>query len=293
MLRNLRRSFNSFNFRIPIRLFSSETLAESPPIASLEIGEYRAHQLERLQNLKPSEFTPQSLNQLIADFLVSPRTPDTLLAGKLMDKFLFKVPGIDEKGDLVTLYLLQLAQLRETSLSVEFLKKLLKFPGFSVTDFMLECVWKSLLDSLDDSSAFDLLITCEETEIGNKFLTREFKDQLIIQLFLPRLNWPAINHLIAESVQNDQITVSADVIQEIFHVLLHQTPSDSYFDPVETEPFTANVSNPRFHRLLQILEDWKHAGIPIKGKQISKALEETFKRFLPTESMLDALQKLI
>jgi hypothetical protein len=299
MLRNLiQRQFNSFRACSRIRQFSAEALAESNQIYPLEIGDYRSHQLDRLQSLKPSDFTPSSLNQLIADFLVSPKTPDTLLAGKLIDKFLFKVPGIDEKGDLATLYLLQLTQIGETTQSAEFLEKLLKSSNSEsgqvpATNFMLECVWKSLLDSLNDTSAFNLLKTCKETEIGNNFLTRDFKDQLILQLLLPCLNWPAVNFLIAESVQNDQITVSAEVLQEIFHVLLHPTPSDSYFDPVEAEPFTATTSNPRFHRLIQILEDWKHAGVPIKGKQISKALEETFKRFLPTESMMDALQKLI
>ena len=297
-LRNLRHRFNIRNYRS--RLFSTESLTESTFNLPLEVEEYRTQQLDRLQSLKPSEFTPQALNQLIADFLVSPKTPDTLLAGKLLDTFLFKVPGVDEKGDLATLYLLQTAQAGETGQAAEFLKKLLKAPPSAqipVTPFMLECVWKCLLDSLNDVAAFDLLQNCKETsfpQIVEKFLTREFKDQLILQLFLPRLNWSAINYLIAESVQNnEQITVSAQVLHEIFHVLLHPTPSDAYFDPVEAEPFTGNTVNPRFHRLVQILEEWKHAGIPIKGNQISKALEETFKRFLPTESMMDSLQKLL
>lgn len=302
MFRNFRRQLQCLNVRtIRMRPFSSEALAKSPQNAPAEIEEYRNHQLERLQSLKPSEFNPLALNQLIADFLVSPKTPDTLLAGKLLDKFLFKVPGIDEKGDLATLYLLQLAQAGETSQSAAFLKKLLQAPESAklpVTPFMLECVWKSLTDSLNDTAAFDLLQACKETsfpQIVGNFLTREFKDQLILQLFLPRLNWSAINFLIADSVQNDQITVSAHIIEEIFLVLLHPTasPSEPFFDPVEAEPFTANTVNPRFHRLIQTLEEWKNLGIPIKGKQISKALEETFKRFLPTDSMMDALQKLL
>lgn len=282
-----------------IRFFSSVPLpsktVETVSIANnLEIDEFRQQQLARLQCLKPSDFTPSALNQLIADFLVSPNKPDTILAGRLLDKFLFKVPEIDENGDLVTLYLLQLIQNGEISSGIEFVLRLLKESQIPVTPFIMECILKGIIDSKSDELGLNLLKTIKETE-NSQLINLELSEQLIIELFLPRLNWPAIDFIIAESVTNSevqQINISSSVLQEIFQVLLAPHPNDPYYDALENEPFTGNLVNPRFHRLLQLLERWKHTGIPIKGKQISKALEDIFKNFLPTESMMKELQKL-
>lgn len=268
---------------------------------SYQISDLRSEQLSRLQTLKPSEFSSLALNQLIADFLVS-HTPNNLkMATKLIDKFFFKVPGIDPEGDLATLYILHLIGAKSISTCVNFLKSILstkkdlnlKIP---VTSFMLECTWRALINEKDDVAALELLQICYDSEIQvvNQFLNNDFKDKLILELFLPRLNWSAIDLIVRKSSSNGhQITTSAQVLQEIFHVLLHPNPDDLYFDPINSEPFTANIINARFHRLIEVLQRWKNSGIQIKGIQISKALEETFKRFLPTVSMMNELQKLV
>ena len=285
-----------------LRAFSTAEPQIIEPVSKipnhLNIAEYRQHQLERLQAMKPSEFTPAALNQLIADFLVSPRKPDIQVAGKLLDKFLFKVPGVDESGDLCSLYLLQLIDAEDLETAVEFFQKLLnsKEEVKLVNSFMFESIWKAVFDKKADALGFELLKSCKESANPaiSELVTAEFKEQLILQLFLPRLNWPAVDFLISESVSNNnQITIPAAVLQEIFHVLLNPIPNDLYYDPTESEPFTGNLINPRFHRLIEILDRWKSAGIPIKGSQIAKALEETFKKFLPTDAMMESLQKLL
>ena len=285
-----------------LRAFSSAEAQIIEPVSTipsnLNIAEYRQHQLERLQAMKPSEFTPAALNQLIADFLVSPQKPDIQVAGKLLDKFLFKVPGVDESGDLCSLYLLQLIDAEDLETAVEFFKKLLnsKEEVKLVNSFMFESIWKAVIDKKADTLGFELLKSCKESANPaiSELLTGEFKEQLVLQLFLPRLYWPAVDFLISESVSNNnQITIPAAVLQEIFHVLLNPIPNDRYYDPVESEPFTGNLINPRFHRLIEILDRWKTTGIPIKGSQIAKALEETFKKFLPTDVMMESLQKLL
>lgn len=281
-------------FKLQNRSFSSTLAAPLNEIFdNLEIDEHRLKQLGRLQSVKPDDFTPVALNQLIADFLVSPKIPDTVMAGQLLNKFLFKVPKIDEKGELISLYLLQLVQNKEIATGAQFLKKILqeKECQIPLPPFMLECLWKGIIDSKADSIGFDLLKTIKESK--SELITAEFTEQLILDLFLPRLNWPAIDYIVAESaVESQEITISASTLQEIFHLLLAPVPNDPYFDPLDSEPFTGNLVNPRFHRLLQILERWKNSNIPIKGKQISRALEESFKRFLPTEAMMNELQKL-
>ena len=299
--------------KFKVRLLTSNTKAEPVFDAILEKSEiyddYRQEQLLRLQSIKPADFSPISLNLLIADFLVSPKKPDTLLAGKLMDKFLFKIPGIDENGDLTTLYLLQLIDGNEIGASADFLKRLLLDQGnekdgrlVPVTSFMMELVWRAIINSKSDSIGFDLLQALKSTEkptFGpeiDKFLSTEFSETLLLDLFLPRLNWKAIDFIISKSTATNEqghITISSSVLQEIFHVLLNPIPNDPYHGTLETEPFTSNLVNPRFHRLIELLERWKNiSGISIKGKQMAKALEDTFKRFLPTESMMDQLQKL-
>ena len=295
----------------PIRQLRAFSSSEAPqivePIAvnlnvlgNLNVEEYRKRQLEHLQALKPFDFSIASLNQLIADFLVSPRKPDIQVAGKLLDNFLFKVPGLDECGDLSSLYLLQLIDAEDLESAVGFVTKLLVSKEHSkdslVNPLMFKSVWKALIDKKEDTLGFELFKTCKESisPAISELITSEFKEELILQLFLPRLNWTAVDFLISESISsNNQITVPAALLEEIFHVLLNPVPNDSYFDSIESEPFTGNLINPRFHRLIEILERWKHAGIPIKGSQIAKALEETFKKFLPTDSMMDSLQKLI
>lgn len=262
------------------------------------IDEYRKHQLERLQSLKPSDFTPSALNQLISDFLICPLKPDVQVAAKLLDKFLFKIPGIDGNGDLCSLYLLQLIDVEDIGAAADFFMKLLKSKEESapVNLFMFECVWKAVIDTKSDSIGLELLKACKETTqpaISEQVNSSEFQENLIIQLFLPRLNWPAMDFLVSASVSNNQITIPAEVLQEIFHVLLNPIPNDYHHDIVEFDPFTADVVNPRFHRLIEALSRWKNSGIPIKGSQIAKALEESFKKFLPTESMMESLQKLL
>lgn len=284
------RTFNRQSF-ILRRNFSSCVTATASEIP--DIFEYRQEQLSRLQDLKPADFSPVVLNQLIADFLVSPRKPDTILAGKLLDKFLFKVPEIDENGDLITLYLLQLIQENEIGQSFGFIKRILqeKDSKVPITEFMIELVWRALIDSKSDKFGFELLKTINDSKF-TQFLTNEFKEKLVIDLFLPCLNWDAIDFIVSESATT-QITISASVLQEVFHVLLNPVPNDSYYGPIDSEPFSGGLVNPRFHRLLQVLDRWKNSGIPIKGTQISKALEITFKTFLPTESMMNELQKLL
>ena len=299
LVRKLRpaRNFRAFS---QIAEQFSEPLSPSNSFNNLNISEYRNLQLERLQSLKPADFTPKALNQLITDFLVSPRKPDIKVAGKLLDKFLFKVPGLDENGDLCSFYLLQLIDAEDIEEASNFFVKLLKLKdeaskGTLVNSFMFECIWKAIIDTKSDCIGFEVLKCCKDAiePSISELMTSEFKEKLILQLFLPRLNWNAVDFLIAESVLNNQITIPAAVMQEIFHVLLNPIPNDFYYDPIESEPFTANVINPRFHRLLEVLNRWKHAGIPIKGTQIAKALEESFKTFLPTESMMESLQKLL
>lgn len=286
--RNL-RSFSSF---------VNKTLGEaSASFNNLNIEEYRQHQLERLQSLKPSEFTHSTLNQLISDFLTSPLKPDIQVAGKLLDKFLFKVPEIDENGDLCSLILLQLLDFEDLGAASDLFMRLLKSneeatKSTPVNSFVFECVWKAVINKKSDSIGWELLKACKESSIS-ELVTSEFKEKLILQLFLPRLNWTAIDFIISESVSNIQITLSASVLQEIFQVLLTPIPNDYHFDAVESEPFTAHLLNPRFHRLIEALDRWKNSGIPIKGSQIAKALEASFKKFLPTETMMESLQKLI
>jgi hypothetical protein len=43
---------------------------------------------------------------------------------KLLDKFIFKIPGIDEKGHLCSLYLLQLIDEEDIETAKDFLLKL-------------------------------------------------------------------------------------------------------------------------------------------------------------------------
>ena len=299
LLRNLVKRLRPIR---QLRAFSSAEAQIIEPVSTtpshLNIAEYRQHQLERLQAMKPSEFTPASLNQLIADFLVSPLKPDVQVAGKLLDKFLFKVPGLDESGDLCSLYLLQLIDAEDLETAVDFFKKLLnsKEEVKLANSFMFESIWKSVIDKKADALGFELLKTCKESASPaiSELVSAEFKERLILQLFLPRLNWVAVDFLISESVSNNnQITIPAAVLQEIFHVLLNPIPNDLYNDPLESESFTGNLINPRFHRLIEILDRWKSTGIPIKGSQIAKALEETFKKFLPTDAMMESLQKLL
>lgn len=310
LVRNLVRKFRPVSH---LRSFSSSEAQIFNETASvgvkntiipnnLNIEEYRNKQLERLQSLKPSDFTPSALNQLISDFLISPLRPDVQVAGKLLDKFLFNVPGVDDNGELCVLYLLQLIDAEDIEMAADFFMKLLKSNEEAVksrtlsNSFMFECLWKEIIDKKFDSVGFNLLKACclEATQPAiSELVTSEFKEKLILELFLPRLNWPAIDFVISASVSNHQITVPAAVLQEIFHVLLSPVANDYHYDPVESEPFTSHLVNPRFHRLIEGLNRWKNAGIPIKGTQIAKALEESFKKFLPTEPMMESLQKLL
>lgn len=295
LVQKLRPSLNLRSFSTVV----NETLGKVPAsFNNLNIEEYRLHQLDRLQSLKPSEFTPSALNQLISDFLTSPLKPDVQVARKLLDKFIYKVPEIDENGDLCSFLLLQLLDVEDLEAASEFFMKLLKSKeeeAVLVNSFIFECIWKAVIDKKSDSIGFELLKACKETlkPTISQLVTSEFKEKLILQLFLPRLNWVAIDFLVSESVSNNQIAVPASVLQEIFHVLLNPIPNDFHFDVVESEPFTSHVVNPRFHRLIEVLGRWKNSGIPIKGSQISKALEDSFKKFLPTESMMESLQKLL
>lgn len=301
----LLRVLSSKRQRIPLNFVRKFSVA--PPeynfssISSIkEVEANRIFQLEKLQALKASEFSPLQLNQLITDFLIKPNPPDVTLAGKLLEKYLFKFPEIDEKGDLSSLYLIQLLNNAELGSCVHFLKLLLKKPEFMNvlnSQFIFDCVWKALSDSKSDAYAFDLLTAMNENREQNiiqSYLTREFKDQLIIDIFLPRLNWEAIDHLIRDSVgANNQISIHPSILKEIFIVVLHPDPSDPYFEPIDADPFSSATLNPRFHRLIELLERWKSIGIPIKGRNISGAFEEVFKRFLPSKFMMESLQKIL
>lgn len=281
--------------------FSTDSLVEpagkdtSKEFSNVE--DFRNFQLARLQSFKSSEFSPAVLNQIIADYLVSSPVPDLNMAGSLIDKFLFKFPGIDEGGDLSSLYMLYLIQSKKTVQCCEFLKNILTAPQnikINITPFMLESIWNALVILKDDTSAFSLLKLLHEIPgPHSEFMTNEFKTHILVDLLLPRLNWNGIDFIVSHSVKNGQITVSNTALEEIFHAVLSPSPDDVYNDTIESEPFSGNIVNPRFHRLIHLLERWKLAGIPVKGKEMADALEGIFRRFLPTEAMMKQLQALI
>lgn len=292
MLRNLIRGFssrpNSF------RLFSSSA-AEIDFAASAELG---AKVLSHLEQSKPLRISNADLRTMVVELCVS--NPSNLpLAGKILEKAILKVPEFDIHGRVSSFYLNQLIENNELSIAVEYLILMIKAPlgvQSDLDEFGLSSVWRALITNKEDVLALDLLKACKETtfpKVVEALTDRGFKDDAMLKLFLPRLNWAAIEYLVADSVQEGQINVSVSVLHDIFHVVLAPNSNDLYHDSVDVQSFTSDVINPRFHRLLELLQSWKNSGIPIKGRQMSKALEETFKQFLPTEPMMDDLQKLL
>ena len=157
---------------------------------------------------------------------------------------------------------------------------------------MFESIWKAVFDKKQIHSALNYWNLARNPPIPQflSFFDWRIQGTINSSTVLPRLYWPVVDFLISESVSNNnQITIPAAVLQEI-STSLNPIPNDRYYDPVESEPFTGNLINPRFHRLIEILDRWKSAGIPIKGSQTAKALEETFKKFLPTDAMMESFK---
>lgn len=111
----------------------------------------------------------------------------------------------------------------------------------------------------------------------------------MVDLFLTCRNDVMIDRIVAESVSNSAIGIRPDTLVEVFKVALQSDAEDPYHDP---EPFSESTVQPRFHKLLQVLERWKSAGVPIKGEAVSSALSIVFQDFLPSEKMLKDLQEL-
>lgn len=254
--------------------------------------------LSRLEKDKPLKTSNVELRSMLNE-LFKANTVNVQLAGKILEKSIGMVNELDSNGRFSSYHLVKLVENKQLNKAVDFLKLLMKIPREmknSLDYFCLDTVFRALVEEKEDDLGFDLLKSCKESsfpELIEKFADKKFKEDLIMNLFLPRLNWAAIEYLVSDSVQEGEIKMSLNILHDIFHVVLTPNPNDRYFDPVDLEHFTSDISNPRFHRFLELLQSWKNSGIPIKGQQMSRALEETFKRFLPTESMMDGLQKLL
>lgn len=265
---------------------------------------FRSSQFTNLQGLE--SLTEENLFHLIADFLVKPETPDLAMSEKLINKFVFTHPGIDPQGELCSLFLIQLLQKRtreNTSKAVDFFKSLLEAVAIEkaaapvqikISQFLIEYILEAIFEIKDDISGGELYQICNDTRFKHLVPTfNAYKDRLILELFLPSLNWKFVDLIVSDSVNsNNQITVSSNVLAEIFHVLLHPNNDDLYFEPINQEPFANTTIQPRFHRLVELLERWISSGISIKGLEMSKAVAKTFSRFIPSESMMKKLETL-
>lgn len=269
---------------------------ETSPILNIE--SFRKFQAQTLQEMNPDQFNEVALYHFIGDFLVKPDQPDLSVAQRMIDEFLFKIPSLDPKGELTTLFLIQLLESNEAGKegrAVDLIGRILDFKAakkspiqLSLTSFALEYTWEQVIKNLSSDAGQAFYTVCGKNfvqlqEIGFAF-SPEFKERLLLDLFLPCHNDIMIDRIVAESVG-----IRAETLVEVFKVALQPDSEDPYHDP---EPFSESTIQPRFHKLIQVLERWKSAGIPIKGEAVSSALSTVFQDFLPSEKMLKELQAL-
>ncbi len=270
----------------------------SAPNEIVTIENFRNIQLNRLKELKPDQFDKPALYHLIGDFLVKPEKPDLVAAEQLLTTFRSYLPEIDTKGDLVSLYIVQLIESKDesdTQKAVEFVSSLLELQSRSlVSPFIIEFIWENVIKYHASESGQVFYDVCvkhysliESCEISTE---KTFKERLLLELFLPCRNQAMIDRIVADSVSDGRIGVSASTLLEIFKVFIEPEPEDPYPEP---EPFTEAATLPRFHSLVSLLQHWKDLGIPVKGDSVSKALSNIFKKFLPSNSMMKSLESLI
>lgn len=286
--------------RIPRCSFSS-SLARKTPEEVITLENFRKVQLNRLMELKPGQFDNNTFYHLVGDFLVKPERPDLIIAEQLLNACHNQLPDIDHKGELCSLYLIQLLDSKETFVSqkaVDFVSRLLeqaaslkRDPPAVVTSFMMEFLWENLTKTHSNDAGQCFYDTCSKhskllQSIGFSF-NQELKERLLLELFLPCRNLSMVNRIVLESVTNNQISISAPTLVEIFNVAIEPEIEDPY---PEIELFSDPRTVPRFHALVELLHQWKELGIPIKGESISKALTILFQKFLPSESMLKKLE---
>lgn len=284
------------------RTFATKT-APVEGFQILDTESFRKFQAQTLQELNPDQFNEVSLYHFIGDFLVKPERPDIPVAQKMIDEFLFKVPSLDPKGELTTLFLIQLLDsdaLDKESKAVDLIGRILNFKAakktnidLTLTPFMLEYTWEQVIKNHANNAGQALFDICAKSssqlqEIGFAF-SAEFKEHLLVDLFLPCRNDQLIDRIVSKSVSNNAIGIKPETLVEVFKAALQPDPDDLYHD---SEMFSESTVQPRFQKLLQVLERWKSAGIPIKGEVVSAALSTVFQDFLPTEKMLQDLQAL-
>ena len=258
---------------------------------------FRGKQLMKLEAMDSATFNESTLLPFIAEFLVKQKPADFDMAERLLERFVFTVKGCDRTGELSTLFLVQLLVANQKSRAFRYLARLLAVLEENSTAldmqaprFMLEYAWEAVLDSVNENDAELVYGACRKAPktlatIGFK-LDIPFMERLLTRVYVPRLAWPQIDGIIADSVSTKDkvpsIGVSGSVLAEIFNVVIHP----DYDDLAES----ACLAQPRFHRLLALLNRWKAAGIPVKGNNVAEALKLSFMQFAPSDAILSELE---
>ena len=284
-------------FRCGVRRLKRCTFSTAPN-EPITIESFRNLQLNRLKDLKSENFDKKALYHLIGDFLVRPEKPDLTAAEQLLKEFQSDLPEIDAKGDLVSLYVVQLLEVRDESnvqKAVEFISHILEANSKLLSSpFVVEFLWENLIKSHANEAGQKFYEVCvqrsELIESCGFSLDISFKERLLLELFLPCRNQAMIDRIISESVSDNRIGINPSTLLEIFKVTVEPEVEDPYPEP---EPFANAATLPRFHALVSLLQHWKDLGIPIKGDVISKALSNLFESFLPSNSMMKRLESLI
>ncbi len=268
----------------------------------ITIENFRNVQLNYLKALKLEQFDKAALYHLIGDFLVKPEQPDLLAAERLLNAFRSNLPEIDAKGELVSLYIIQLFEWKNeespakaVDLVCSILEQVEPLKSASIiTPFVLEFIWENLIKTHSNDSAHRFYDACKKhsalIESTGFSFDNAFKERLLLELFLPCRNQALTDRIVADSLVEDKIGISCATLYEIFKVFVEPEIEDPYPEP---EIFSPSSVIPRFHALVSLLQRWKDSGIPIKGESVSKALASLFQNFLPSNSMIKRLESVI
>lgn len=202
----------------------------------------------------------ECMNSAVQKFLVEGEG-DFDMAEELLASVLLQVPSFDISGEILAFFIVESLSERGVQKTIDSLLSLLaKRPAETtarLTPFVIElCVEKAVEEKCD--SIGKLLA---ETKDIIKSVRIDF-DEIVREIYLPRLMWDRIMELAKEEL------LSSESYVDIFDTVLQECSSEQ-----GTVHSLEERSGRKYAGLRKLLSDWMSGGVDVKKESIANALE--------------------